>query len=98
MKRILAHASSKGIDQYCLMLFGWLTCAKRPLKWHEIQGAKAIDLESHTVDLERRRFLVDAKWLCGSLVEDLPDGTIQFVHLTARWLVKRSLRGTSFTS
>lgn len=85
MKRILSHASSENIRRYCLMLFGWLVCAKRPLKWHEIQGAKAIDLESQTVDLEKKRFLVDAKWLCGSLVEDHRDGTLRFVHITARW-------------
>ena len=66
------------------MLLGWLVCAKRPLKWHEIQAAKSIDLDSETVDLERKRFLTDSKHLCGSFVEDRPDDTIELVHLSAK--------------
>ena len=66
------------------MLLGWLVCAKRPLKLHEVQTMKSINLEQRTVEFERRRFRVDPKDLCESLVEVRPDGTVELVHLTAR--------------
>jgi hypothetical protein len=65
-------------------LLTWLVCAKRPLKWHEIQAAKSIHLESQTVDLEQYQFRVASKDLCGSLVEDGQDGTVELVHSTAK--------------
>jgi hypothetical protein len=37
--------------------------------------------------LDKKKFFVSAKELCGSLIEDHRDGTIQFIHMTARWLV-----------
>ena len=83
MLRILKEASpaeKKDIS----MLLNWLVCAKRPLKWHEIQGAKSIDLEGQSVEWERRRFRVNPKDLCGSLVEIMPEGTVELVHLTAK--------------
>lgn len=85
MVRIMKYSESENIKTYCLMLFGWLVCAKRPLRWYEIQCAKAIDPDNQKVDLNRKRFLITAKELCGSLIEDHHDGTIQFVHMTARW-------------
>ena len=66
------------------MLLCWLVCAKRPLKLHEVQTMKSINLEQRTVEFERRRFRVDPKDLCESLVEVRPDGTVELVHLTAR--------------
>jgi hypothetical protein len=68
-------------------ILGWLACAKRPLKWHEIQGAVSTDLQTQQVDLERRKLRVDAKDLCGSLVERHSDGTVELVHLTAKLYV-----------
>lgn len=64
-------------------LLGWLICAKRPLKWHEIQGAISIDSSDQSVDFENRQLRVDSKDLCGSLVEIHLDETIELVHLTA---------------
>ena len=69
------------------MLLSWLACAKRPLKWREIQVAKSIKLEDSSFDLEKRRFRVDSKELCGSLVEIRDDGTVELIHLTAKRLV-----------
>ncbi|KAF2997000.1 hypothetical protein E8E14_002795 [Neopestalotiopsis sp. 37M] len=65
-------------------LLTWLVCAKRPLKWHEIQAAKSINLETQSVDLKRYRFRVESKDLCGSLVEDGQDETVDLVHSTAK--------------
>ncbi len=65
-------------------LLAWIVCAKRPLRWHEIQGAFAISLDDVTVDFENRRLRVDAKELCGSLITLHACGTIELVHTTAR--------------
>lgn len=70
--------------KYASKLLGWLVCARRPLKWHEIQGAIAIDLETQTIDFEKRKLWVDSKHLCGSLVEIRAGGTIELVHTTAK--------------
>ncbi|KAK0669911.1 hypothetical protein QBC41DRAFT_318787 [Cercophora samala] len=81
--RIFDHVSES--EQHgSRMLLSWLVCAKRSLKWHEIQGAKSIDLEIKSVDFRRLRFRVDSKDLCGSLVEIRSDGTVELVHLTAK--------------
>lgn len=69
-------------------LLGWLVCAQRPLKWHEIQGAISIDLEAQDVDFEERGLRVDSKDLCSSLVEKGIDGSVELVHLTAKlWVL-----------
>ncbi|KAK8084664.1 hypothetical protein PG997_005935 [Apiospora hydei] len=65
-------------------LLGWICCAKRPLKWYEIQVAASIDLHSETVIAEGRRLADDAKDLCASFVEVHDDQTIEFVHSTVR--------------
>lgn len=66
-------------------LLGWIVHAKRPLKWHEIQGAISINLDIQDIQFESRKLRVDAKGLCGSLVEYRhSDDTVQLVHLTAR--------------
>jgi len=67
-----------------LMLLGWLVCAKRPLKLHEVQTMRSIDFDTRTVEFERRKFRVDPKDLCESLVDVRGDGSIELVHMTAR--------------
>jgi hypothetical protein len=67
-----------------LMILGWLVCAKRSLKMHELQTMKSIDLGSRTVKFELRKFRVDLKELCESLVDVREDGTIELVHMTAK--------------
>jgi hypothetical protein len=68
-------------------LLGWLVCARRPLKWHEIQGAWSFDSDTQTFDYEEMRLRVDSKELCGSLVEIRSGGVIDLVHLTAKLYV-----------
>lgn len=67
-----------------LMLLGWLVCAKRSLKKHEVQTMKSIDLERRAVEFERRHFRVEPEDLCESLVDVRDDGTIELVHMTAK--------------
>lgn len=64
-------------------LLGWLVSAKRPLKWHEIQGALSINVEYQTVDF-KQSLVMDIEVLCGSLVERLPGDRIELVHSTAK--------------
>jgi hypothetical protein len=64
-----------------------MVCAKRPLLWHEIQGAAAIGLHDATFAYESRCLRDDAKELCGSLVDVQACGTVVLVHSTARQYV-----------
>lgn len=83
LSRIFDQSSEPRIEATRTLL-GWLICATRTLKWHEIQCAKAIDVDGQIVDWKKKRFRVGAKDLCGSLVEIRDDGTVDFVHNTAR--------------
>jgi hypothetical protein len=82
--RTISNKPVRAEREEAKMLLGWLVCAKRPLKLHEVQTMKSINLEQRTVEFERRRFRVDPKDLCESLVEVRLDGTVELVHLTAR--------------
>ncbi|KAE8443985.1 hypothetical protein EG329_001209 [Mollisiaceae sp. DMI_Dod_QoI] len=91
--RIMRTISNKPVRaqrEEAIMLLGWLVCAKRPLKLHEVQTMKSINLEQRTVEFERRRFRVDPKDLCETLVDVRPDGSIELVYLTARVYLLKS--------
>lgn len=64
-------------------LLGWVVCARRPLKWHEIQGAVSIDLKDQTVEFEDRHLRFHVKDVCGSLIDILPGDRVALVHSTA---------------
>ncbi|KAF4535903.1 Ankyrin repeat protein [Lasiodiplodia theobromae] len=81
--------SPKPEQQIAKRLLCWLLCTQRPLKWHEIQGAMAIDIENLTFDYQERSLIKDSKAFCGSLVEVRKGGTIELVHQTARNFLKR---------
>jgi hypothetical protein len=65
-------------------VLGWITFSKRPLKWHEIQGATCIDLQQRAANFEGHRMPGHIRDICGSLVEILPGDRVQLVHTTAR--------------
>jgi hypothetical protein len=67
------------------MLLGWLISAKRPLTWNEIQTLKSIDMDKELIE-PKRRFAdhIDPKMLCESFVNVRSDGTVDFVHTTAK--------------
>jgi hypothetical protein len=71
-------------------IFGWLTCAKRPLHWHEIEAVLSmviqIDDASVTMDYHNKRLRHDIREICGSLVQKLGN-RIVFAHDTARMYV-----------
>ncbi|KAG8424858.1 hypothetical protein J3458_001616 [Metarhizium acridum] len=78
MHRIKMQESRAGLRD-ALMLLGWLVCAKRPLRWQEVQGLKSITRDKLSVEHERQRFVVAPKDLCESLVEVRADGTLELV-------------------
>lgn len=64
-------------------VLGWIICAKRPLRWREIQGAVCIDIENQCLNFDNQ--IPDSpEGLFASLVEVHTDGTVQLVHETAR--------------
>lgn len=85
VERILNQSTSRRKSD-AQRLLQWLVCAKRPLKWYEFQATTCIDLKED-YDLKRfsqRVWRENAKDLCGSLIEHHKDGTVDFVHPTAR--------------
>lgn len=70
----------------------WIVCAKRPLRWNEIQAIFSLDLDNETVDFQGRCLRPKApdschsvvKNLCGSLVEISAGNVIHLVHDTAK--------------
>ncbi|KAJ4283695.1 hypothetical protein NW764_001253 [Fusarium oxysporum] len=83
MDRII-HQAPHQMRRGALQLLGWLVCAKRPLKWHEIQSLKSINLGGQFVDFARHKFSVSGKDLGGSLVELRADGTLELIHVSAK--------------
>lgn len=69
-----------------IKLLGWMTCAERTLKWHELQGALSIFHEKGIVDFEEGRAVQHIDDLCGALVT-VSGGRVMLVHATAKWYV-----------
>ncbi|TGJ85994.1 hypothetical protein E0Z10_g2737 [Xylaria hypoxylon] len=62
-------------------ILGWITCARRPLKWVEVQGAVCVDLDNQIIDHDK--MLSDSpKGLFASLIEIKEDNTVELVHET----------------
>ena len=72
-------------------IIGWVTCAKRPLKWREIEASLSIDHTNSTLAYKRGE-LRDCKWFCGSLV-DLQSGETEHVSEAIITLVHETARG-----
>ncbi|KAF7532343.1 hypothetical protein G7054_g8019 [Neopestalotiopsis clavispora] len=68
-------------------LLSWLVCAKKSLKWHEIQVMNSINCEERCVQLERQSFIKSPKDMLASLVETRADGSLEFVHLSAKFFL-----------
>ena len=64
-------------------VLGWIVCARRSLRWAEIQAAVSLDLDAEGVDHDKQ-ISESPKGLFASLVEIQSDGTVELVHGTAR--------------
>lgn len=65
-------------------ILGWMTCARRPLKWHEIQGAISTNTMDGTVNFAQRRLRTHIREICGSLINDLSNDRLELVHSTVK--------------
>jgi adenylate kinase family enzyme len=83
--RILKRILDETRPAYCQgarKILAWLVCAMRTLKWREIQCAISIDADAGIIDPDQR-LVMQPKDICGSLVEQQSDGSLQLVHTTA---------------
>lgn len=73
-------------NKYLSRLLSLLVCAKRPLRWYEIQGFFAFDQddEAEFVDHDARKLRDDPMDLCMSLIERHLDDSVRLVHPTAK--------------
>lgn len=65
-------------------LLGWIVCAKRPLKWREIQAAVSMDVEEQAIDFDGLGLRGSVEDYCGSLIQVLPGDRVELVHTTAK--------------
>ena len=72
-------------------ILGWMVCARRPLKWREIQAAVSMNPINQSIEFEDRKFRSDVRDYCGSLIQVLPGDRVELVHTTARMWVHPAL-------
>ncbi|RYO92418.1 hypothetical protein DL766_000388 [Monosporascus sp. MC13-8B] len=70
--------------QMAKLLLGWLVCAKRPLKWHEMQSILSYDPVSQRIDFDNKMLRQNVRKYLGSLVHVLDGDHIRIIHSTAR--------------
>jgi len=66
------------------LLMGWLVCAKRPLKWHEMQAILSYDPANQKVDFDNKMLRQKVTTYLGSLVHVVDGDHIRIIHSTAR--------------
>lgn len=91
--RILKRIS-KVLDSHAVAhakkILGWMTCARRPLKWHEIQGALSVNTTHRMVDFAGRRSRIHIREICGSLVSNLSGDRLELIHISAKDYLDKS--------
>ncbi|KAJ2905926.1 hypothetical protein MKZ38_003714 [Zalerion maritima] len=65
-----------------VQLLSWMACAKRPMKWYEMQAV--MSLSGTKINYRLFSLREDATTLCGSLIHTLKGGRLEFIHSTAR--------------
>ncbi|KAH8691089.1 hypothetical protein GQ44DRAFT_636325, partial [Phaeosphaeriaceae sp. PMI808] len=86
--RITKTTGKRGREK-ALSPLGWVICARRPLKWYEIQGAVCIELEQEEVHWGNQ-LIGNSKDLWCSLVEIRSDQTVVPVHQSVEEYLKTS--------
>ncbi|KAK4166950.1 hypothetical protein QBC43DRAFT_312675 [Cladorrhinum sp. PSN259] len=98
LNRVLGSGPKTKSNKITERLLGWITCATRPLRWYEIQGAISLDLDEETINSRDLRLVENAKDLCASLVEVHSDQTVQFIHPTVKsFLLTEKIINPQFT-
>ncbi|KAM0810766.1 putative NACHT domain-containing protein [Seiridium cardinale] len=80
LAQIIAPLDSESVDRV-RSLFGWVAFTKRPLKRLELLSAVTFTSSDHSVPHLVPDFLLT---VCGALVEELPDATLAFIHITVK--------------
>ncbi|KAK9414056.1 putative NACHT domain-containing protein [Seiridium unicorne] len=80
LAQIVAPLDSESVDRV-RSLFGWIAFTKRPLKRLELLSAVTFTSSDHSVPHLVPDFLLT---VCGALVEELPDATLAFIHVTVK--------------
>ncbi|KAI1422036.1 hypothetical protein F5Y12DRAFT_800163 [Xylaria sp. FL1777] len=70
--------------QMAKLLLGWLVCAKRPLKWHEMQSILSYDPVNQSIDFDNKMLRQNVRKYLGPLVHVLDNDHIRIIHSTAR--------------
>ena len=87
LRQIFDESPGVALRNKCVSrLLSLLVCAKRPLRWYEIQGFFAFDQddENEPIDYDARKLRDDPMDLCLSLIEHHVDDSVQLVHPTAK--------------
>ncbi|KAJ9144905.1 Zinc finger protein [Pleurostoma richardsiae] len=87
---LLQLADGEAHWQMAKLLLGWLVCAKRPLKWHEMQSILSYDPINQIVDFDNKMLRQTAKKYLGALVHVLDGDHIRIIHSTARRYILRN--------
>jgi len=61
-----------------------MVCAKRPLKWREIQAAVSVNADEQTIDFDQGMIRGSVEDYCGSLIRVLSGDRVELVHTTAK--------------
>ncbi|KAF4443951.1 Early growth response 1-B [Fusarium acutatum] len=81
---LMAQAGGPARWERSKLLFGWLICAKRPLRWHEMQAILCFDPDKLEIDFENNMLRQDMENYLGSIIHVLSGGYIRLIHSTAR--------------
>jgi len=65
-------------------LLGWMVCAKRPLRWREIQAARSINTTEQTFEFQDYELRSNIQVYCGSLIQVLDKDRVELIHTTAK--------------
>ncbi|KAH6647231.1 hypothetical protein BKA67DRAFT_582033 [Truncatella angustata] len=71
-------------------IFGWLICAGRTLRWHEMQAIVSIERHDQLVEFQQNKFIPDVQELCGTLVHVKPGNKVELIHHTAHEYILKS--------
>lgn len=66
-------------------ILGLIVCARRPLRWQEIQSVISLEIEEGIAVLDHdKRMIESPKGLFAALVEVKGNSTVELVHGTAK--------------
>ncbi|RGP79328.1 early growth response 1-b, partial [Fusarium longipes] len=82
--RLQSQPAGEAKWQRSKSLFGWLVCAKRPLKWHEMQAILSFNQRDLQVDFENKMLRQDVEKYLGSIIHVLDGDNIRLIHSSAR--------------